>query len=109
MEDQARRCAEEFVRANGYTDRPPTDDSTRWVRETDDRGPWPVVLAGRIGNLEWRAAGVQCSVRRCVVLFRLVRPTIACGFRIVTMTQVFTRITLHAGGLPDPHCGERRA
>jgi hypothetical protein len=70
MEDMARRCAEEFVRANGYTADPATDDSTRWVLEVGERGPWPGVFAMREGTLAHEATTVQCSARRCVVLFR---------------------------------------
>ena len=48
----ARRCAEAFVRQNGYTDLPATEDSTRWVLEVGEQGAWPRVLASRGGSLE---------------------------------------------------------
>jgi hypothetical protein len=108
MEDMARRCAEAFVRENGYTELP-AEDSTRWVRESDDGGPWPLVLAARSGSLDRQAATVQCSMRECVVLFRLRRPILLCALRAVTMTQVFTKIRLEPGGVRDIRCGERRA
>ena len=107
MEDMARRCAETFVRENGYTELP-AEDSTRWVRESEDGGPWPRVLAARSGTLDREAAIVQCSQRECVVLFRLRRPVLHCAYRAVTMTQVFTKIRLQPGGIRDVHCGERR-
>jgi hypothetical protein len=108
MEDMARHCAEAFVRENGYTELP-AEDSTRWVRESDDGEPWPLVLAARSGSLDRQAATVQCSMRMCVVLFRLRRPILFCALRAVTMTQVFTKIRLEPGGVRDIRCGERRA
>jgi hypothetical protein len=107
MEDMARHCAEAFVRENGYTELPAVD-STRWVRESEDGGPWPRVLAARSGTLDREAATVQCSLRECVVLFRVRRPMLLCAFRAVTMTQVFTKIQLQPGGIRDARCGERR-
>lgn len=107
MEDMARRCAEAFVRENGYTELP-AEDSTRWVRETEDGGPWPRVLAARTGTLDSEASTVQCSMRECVVLFRIRRPVLLCAFRAVTMTQVYTKIRLAPGGIRDVRCGERR-
>jgi len=108
MEEMARHCAEAFVRENGYTELP-AEDSTRWVRESDDGGPWPLVLAARSGSLDRQATTVQCSMRECVVLFRLRRPILLCALRAVTMTQVFTKIRLQPGGVRDIRCGERRA
>jgi len=106
MEDMARHCAEVFVRENGYTELAPVD-SSRWVRENEDGGPWPLVLAARSGTLEREATAVQCSRRECVVLFRVRRPILLCAFRTVTMTQVFTKIQLDPGGIRDRRCGER--
>jgi hypothetical protein len=103
----ARRCAERFIRDNGYTEEPPVD-STRWVREASDDDQWSRVLAGRSGSLEPRASAVQCSRRECVVMFRLRRPILQCAFRAVTLTQVFTKIQLAPGGIRDAHCTERR-
>ena len=107
METMARRCAELFVLENGYTDLPATDDSTRWVQEAGDRGAWPRVLSARSGTLDRTAATVQCSVRRCTVLFRARRPVLACAYRSVTMTQVFTRLELEPGAIQDMRCYER--
>jgi hypothetical protein len=109
MEIMASRCAELFVLENGYTDLPATEDSTRWVQEVGDRDAWPLVLSTRSGTLERKAATVQCSVRRCTVLFRARRSVLACAYRSVTMTQVFTRLRLEPGGIQDVHCNERRS
>lgn len=108
MDEMARHCGEAFVRENGYTELLP-EDSTRWVREADDDERWPSVLAARSGTLEARASAVQCSARRCVVLFHVRRPILLCAFRAVVMTQVFTKIRLLPGRIRDVRCGERRA
>ncbi len=108
MEDMARRCAETFVRENGYTELP-AEDSTRWVREWEDGGPWPRVLAVRTGTLAPKASTVQCSMHECIALFRVRRPVLLCAYRAVTMTQVFTRIRLSPGGIRDVRCQERQA
>ncbi|MFL5492805.1 MAG: hypothetical protein ACJ8DC_00320 [Gemmatimonadales bacterium] len=109
MEVMARRCAELFVLDNGYTDVPATDDSTRWVQEVGDRGPWRRVLSTRRGTLDGVAATVQCSARSCTVLFRAHRPALACGYRPVTMTQVFTRLQLEPQVIQDVRCYQRRS
>jgi hypothetical protein len=109
MEDMARRCAEAFVRANGYTADPATSDSTRWVLEVGEGGSWAGVFAQREGTLAREATTVQCSVRRCVVLFRLRRSALQCAYRAVTMTQVFTRLRLEPGGIRNVRCGDRQA
>jgi hypothetical protein len=109
MEMMAQRCAEEFVRVNGYTDAPAADDSTRQVLEWGEGGPWTQVLESRAGSLERSASSVQCSSRKCFILFRLRRPVMTCAFRLITMTQVFTRIQIEPGAIRDIHCGERRA
>lgn len=109
MEAMARRCAELFVRQNGYTDLPATDDSTRWVLERDERGAWHRVLAARGGMLDREATTVQCSMRQCLVFFRIRRTTLLCAYRLVSMTQVFTRLRLEPGGIYDRRCDERRA
>jgi hypothetical protein len=107
MEAMARRCAEAFVRENGYTDLP-AEDSTRWVREQDDVVAWPRVLAMRSGTLAPHASSVQCSMRECVVLFQVHRPMLSCAFRVVRMTQVFTRLRMSPGGVRDIRCQERQ-
>ena len=107
MEDMAQRCAEAFVRENGYTELP-AEDSTRYVRELEEGGPWPRVLAARTGTLDRRASAVQCSRRECIVHFRVRRPILLCAYRAVSMTQVFTRIRLEPGGIRDVRCHERR-
>jgi hypothetical protein len=109
MEAMARRCAELFVLENGYTDLPATGDSTRWVQETNDRGPWPRVLAGRGGMLERAATTVQCSLRQCVVFFRSRRLPQDCAYRVVTMTQVYTRLRLEPQEVRELRCAERQA
>jgi hypothetical protein len=109
MEAMARRCAEMFVRQNGYTDLPATEDSTRWVMELGEAGSWPRVLAARGGMLHREATSVQCSMRQCMVVFRVRRTTVRCAYRLVSMTQVFTQIRLEPGGIQDIRCDERRA
>jgi hypothetical protein len=107
MEAMARRCAERFVRENGYTELPP-EDSTRWVREGEDGGEWARVLGSRAGTLDAEATTVQCSVSQCIVLFRVRKPMLLCAYRAVTMTQVFTKMQLAPGGIRDVRCAERR-
>jgi hypothetical protein len=109
MEGMARRCAETFVRQNGYTRAPASEDSTRWVLEAGERGAWPRVLASRVGSLEGEAATVQCSAGECVVFFRARRVSLECAYRVVTMSQVFTRLRLEPGGVQNVLCDERRA
>jgi hypothetical protein len=108
MEAMARRCAEAFVRQNGYTSLPASEDSTRWVMEADEQGDWPRVLASRMGSLDPDGATSQCSMRECVVLFRVRRTPLICAYRVVTMTQVFTRLRLQPGGIYNVRCDERR-
>jgi hypothetical protein len=109
MEIMAQHCAEQFVRENGYTDLPPVGDSTRWVYEVGETGPWPQVLATRGGSLARDASTVQCSLRECVVLFRLQHMALACAYRAVTMTQVFTRIQVTPGGIRDIRCDSHQS
>jgi len=106
MEAMAQRCAEAFVRENGYTEAA-AEDSTRWVREQDDAAAWPHVLAQRSGTLAAHASSVQCSVQEFVVLFQVHRPMLSCAYRVVRMTQVFTRIRMTPGGIRDIRCRER--
>lgn len=107
MEAMAQRCAEAFVRENGYTEAP-AEDSTRWVRELDDDVAWPRVLSRRSGTLAAHASSVQCSMRECVVMFPVHRPMLSCAYRAVRMTQVFTRIRMTPGGVRDVRCHERQ-
>jgi hypothetical protein len=37
------------------------------------------------------------------------RQSIACAYRAVTMTQVFTRMRLEPGGVQDMRCADRQA
>jgi hypothetical protein len=48
-------------------------------------------------------------MRQCVVLFRIRRTPLMCAYRIVTMSQVFTKLRLEPGGIHDVRCDERRA
>jgi hypothetical protein len=109
MEAMARRCAELFVQQNGYTDLPATTDSTRWVLELGEAGSWPRVLAAREGLLDREATTVQCSMRQCLVFFRIRRTPLRCAYRLVSMSQVFTQIRIEPGGIHDVRCDERRA
>jgi hypothetical protein len=92
---------------NGYTEAA-AEDSTRWVREQDDDAPWPRVLAQRSGTLAAHASSVQCSMRGCLVLFRVHRPMWSCAYRAIVMTQVFTRIRITPGEVRDIRCHERQ-
>ena len=97
MDAMARRCAEQFVRHNGYTGAPPTTDSLRWVREADEPGAWPELFTARHGTLAARADAVQCAEIECVVFFRTRGLADACTDRVVVMTPVFTRLHLLPG------------
>jgi hypothetical protein len=99
MEAMARRCAEQFVRHNGYTNAPPTPDTLRWIREVDDTAAWPDVFGARHGTLASRADAVQCSELECVVFFRMRGLGDTCTERVVVMTQVFTHLHLLPGML----------
>ena len=48
-------------------------------------------------------------MRQCVVFFRVRRTPLHCAYRVVTMTQVFTRLSLEPGGIQDVRCEDRRA
>ena len=109
MEAMARRCAELFVAENGYTDVPATDDSTRWVMEDGEQGPWLRVFTSRVGMLEPTATAIQCSVRQCVVFFRSRRLPQSCVYRAVTMSQVYTQIQLEPIEVHELHCAVRMA
>jgi hypothetical protein len=97
MEAMARRCAEQFVRHNGYTDAPPTLDTLRWVREADERAAWPDIFDARRGSLAPHADAVQCGELACLVFFRTRGLADICFERVVVMTQVFTRQHLLPG------------
>ncbi len=109
MEFMAQRCAEDFARQNGYTHEPPTSDETRWVLESNEGGPWHRIFASRLGSLESQASTAQCSMRQCLVLFRLRRPALDCDYRAVTMSQVFTRLRLEPGRIRYVRCSDRQA
>ena len=109
MEAMARRCAELFVAENGYTDVPASNDSTRWVMEDGEEGPWLHVLAGRGGMLDKTATAVQCSAGQCVVFFRSRRLPQSCIYRAVTMSQVYTRLQLQPTEVHELRCAERVA
>ena len=109
MEAMARRCAELFVAENGYTDAPATGDSTRWVMENGEQGPWLRVFASRVGMLERTATAVQCSARQCMVFFRSRRLPQSCIYRAVSMSQVYTRIQLEPAEVRELRCDQRVA
>lgn len=90
MEAMARRCAELFVAENGYTDVPATDDSTRWVMEDGEQGPWLRVFAGRVGMLDHRGAMQRGAMRGL-----LSRPPAAPGLHLPRCHDV-------PGLYPDP-------
>jgi hypothetical protein len=59
--------------------------------------------------LERAATTVQCSMRQCVVFFLSRRLPQYCSYRVVTMTQVFTRLQLQPEEIRDRRCTERQA
>ena len=109
MEAMARRCAEAFVRQNGYTDLPATEDSTRWVLEAASAALAPGARVPRTAAWSARPPQCQCSMRQCVVFFRVRRNPLLCAYRWSRMTQVFTKLRLEPGGIHDMRCDERRA
>ncbi|HEU4700585.1 MAG TPA: hypothetical protein VFS40_15480 [Gemmatimonadales bacterium] len=108
METMARRCAEQFVAQNGYTDAEPSADTTRWVPEPAEHGAWESVFRARRSSLVPEAAAVQCSGWECRVFFEARGLPGICARRVVVMTQVFSRIHLLPGLVRTP-CDVRPA
>ena len=104
LETHARRCAEQFLAENGYTESPGSIDTTRLVAERGERAVTPRVLEGRYGTLEETATMVQCSGGDCYVFFELRDPSQPCRLRAVLMTWVFTRMRLRPGTITDHRC-----
>jgi hypothetical protein len=107
VDDMARRCAEAFVIANGYTVHPPTADSSRWVAEDREAGELRRVVAQRFGMLVREAAWVQCGRRECRTYFPLRDPTRPCTFRSVRMSYVFTRMRMEPVLTEVRHCRQK--
>ena len=59
--------------------------------------------------LERTATTVQCSMRQCIVFFLSRRLPQYCAYRIVTMTQVYTKLRLEPQEIRDHRCTERQA
>lgn len=103
----ARRCAEAFVRQNGYTEVRPSEDPLYWVAEPHERGRWQEILAARQGTLDERAESVICVRRECRVFFRTRGRPDECLLRAVTMNRVFADLHLLPGAVPSARCSRR--
>ena len=91
----ASRCAEEFVRRNGYTDVGPSPDSTSWATETFEL-PWESIAAlmrARHNLLESHAAvvcdGLAPADRGFTVVFRYRGDTSGTRGRAVVMGRTY--------------------
>lgn len=102
IESVAKRCAEDFVRRNGYTDAAADVDSI--VRESFES--WSSVadvLRRRHKSLNADAYSTGCSDDGCGVTFGHGGPRTPCAFRIVTMTREFTLMRMeHQLVMPAP-------
>jgi hypothetical protein len=87
----AVRCAEEFVRRNGYTTEPADPDTTQHAAESIERRSPSERLAMRAGSLESRAYAI-CEgegAHRFTVVFRIRRLDVHGVARRVTMSANF--------------------
>ena len=96
----AVRCAEDFVRRNGYTEAP-VDLSSPLAFEAIESIEWtdsiPRLLAERHASLEGKAAGICAGDRGApgyTVAFRRHTPTSAATGRAVTMSPQFTKLRM---------------
>lgn len=104
LETHARRCAEEFLAVNGYTESIVAIDTARLVPERGERRVTPGVLEQRYGTLKPEASMVQCSGGDCYVFFEVSDPSKRCRMRAVLMTWVFTRMRVRPGQVIDHRC-----
>ena len=110
----ARRCAELFVRVNGYTDAPGTKDTTeivlehRWfvVLGPDGHVPptdWSAIVASRRGQLRPAPVEATCSAADCLVIFEYADPANACRFRALVLSLDMRAVGFaHQDILPRP-------
>jgi hypothetical protein len=86
----ARRCAEEFVRRNGYTSVDAQVDSTTWAAEGIEwASSVSEILTYRRNTLMPHAIGVRCIPKGCGVTFAYRDSSFKCVFRMVTMSKGF--------------------
>ena len=104
LETHARRCAEQFLADNGYTESVTAIDTARLVGERGERAVTPEVLERRFGTLKPEASMVQCSGGDCFVFFELQGQAQRCRLRAVLMTWVFTRMRVRPGQVSDYRC-----
>src|SRR5712692_6923658 len=84
-------CAEEFIKANGYTVTLPASDSSLWATEgIEFASSWAEVFAHRHNTLLPNAEHAGCDSMTCGVTFRLANAPDGCVLRVVTMTRHFT-------------------
>ena len=84
----ARRCAEDFIKRSGYTT-VPVQDTNLVARERIEFGGVRDALAQRHGTLRPTAQSVRCSSTGCYATFGYADTSLACVFRVVTMTDDF--------------------
>ncbi len=106
----ATRCAEEFVRRNGYTPAPPAPDTLLLAEEAIEYGrSWPERLRLRRATLDEQAVSAACSATGCGVTFRYLATASQCRFRLVTMTAEGAALRIaHQDVAPEPDSGGAR-
>jgi hypothetical protein len=89
----ARRCAEDFVKRNGYV-----ADSLKQA------------------SLQPAAESVKCDSQACYATFHYADPRLACSLRLVTMTPAFSNVhvehqdvTYKPGSREAKKCARKRA
>jgi len=80
----AVRCAEDFVRRNGYTIEPPLPDTALLAPENATAWTgWHAELKRRRSRLDPHAVAASCDERRCRVYFEHADPSHRCRFQEV--------------------------
>lgn len=88
----ARRCAEHYIRAAGYTRDSSAVDTTLFARDIIEFEERSRVLAARAGTLRPRALRADCDVDGCLVAFAYANPALVCAARAVRMGPEFTEL-----------------
>jgi hypothetical protein len=97
----ARRCAEIFVRVNGYTIQPGTTDTTEIVPEwglvltVHGRRPptdWSAIVASRRGLLRPEPVAASCTAYDCLVIFEYAEAPYRCRFRALVLSLDLRRV-----------------
>jgi hypothetical protein len=109
----ALRCADRFIKENGYTTAPPTSDESRLVSESLEHGStWAEVLSYRRGTLVAGSGSAFCGELwdgrdGCMVSYERTG-TRGCRLRAVLMTPDYRELrVMHQDLRPDPvpsHC-----